>query len=143
MKKKTKIIVIILSSTIILVGILLLLIFNTNLFLDSSDLVCTINTSDGELEEEEIVTFCFDYKGIVKEYEESYIIKFDNEQTAQEYFNETLKNNPTMKEKLNINGTQVVFNVVFKVNDSTNKFYNKTKKEMKNIYKNEYFYKCE
>lgn len=141
--KKKKIFFIVSSIIILLIVILLFLIFKTNLFLDTSDLVCTINTSDGVVEEEEIVTFCFDYKGIVKEYEERYIIKFDNEQTAQEYFNETLKNNPTMKEKLNINGTQVVFSVVFKENDTTNKFYNKTKKEMKNIYKNEYFYKCE
>lgn len=67
MNKKTKIILIVISSIILLIGVLLFLIFKTNLFLDTSDLVCKrLYENYGTFKSYENVTITFNKDATVK-----------------------------------------------------------------------------
>ena len=76
MRKKTKIILIVISSIVLLIGVLSFLIFKTNLFLDTSDLVCSFTYAGGE--DQKIYVIKFNNRAIITEYEEKEISFFEN-----------------------------------------------------------------
>ena len=141
MKKKTKIIVIILSSIIILVGILLLLIFNTNLFLDTSDLVCIRDDSNFtiDIKEESRYIFKFDNKGVIISYIEERFSTYSSESEAQEYY-DYLKNN--YNNEVKIDGKKVSTSKIYDIIRNEG-YYGKSKKELKEYYETEFNYSCE
>lgn len=141
MKKKTKIIVMILSSIIILAGILLLLIFNTNLFLDTSDLVCIRDDSNFtiDIKEESRYVFKFDNKGVIISYIEERFSTYSSEIEAQEYY-DYLKNN--YNNEVKIDGKKVSTSKKYDVIENEG-YYGKSKKELKEYYETKFNYSCE
>lgn len=147
MRKKTKIILIVISSIVLLIGVLSFLIFKTNLFLDTSDLVCSFTYAGGE--DQKIYVIKFNNRAIITEYEEKDISFFENEEEAKKNYNDLLEyynSNNIVKEYYD-NNIKLIDNMVessfyFKVKENDNK-YGKTKKEIKNMFEVEYLYKCE
>lgn len=87
MRKKTKIILIVISSIILLIGVLLFLIFKTNLFLDTSDLVCSRVYVETE-SEKQIDKIVFNFKSdatVKKGLKQIEFIYKNHEDTNREY----------------------------------------------------------
>jgi len=145
MKKKNKglkIFLGILTTLILLIVVFIVLIIKEiipNPFLDTKDLVCEgrIKTEDYEKK----IVYKFDKKTIVEKYVEIIAIKLDSTEETKEKYNE-LSKTPDIDIKLDLENNSIVASKEYNI-ELNNGYYGKTKKEIVDIYVNQYNYICE
>ena len=138
MRKKTKIILIVISSIVLLIGVLLFLIFKTNLFLDTSDLVCSRVYFENEtMKQEDYIELYFNDWAIVKGgKKESHITYYDETLLQQSY--EALKDGFEQDDAIELKDNTIIVNTEIELALNQEGM---NRKKIKETYK-EYGYEC-
>lgn len=104
---------------------------------DNEDLTCVRENNFGTFIDVEKIVFKFDEVGKIANYIEIREFVYPSIEEAKDYYDKFKEYN-----KLELDGTSVISKSEIVVTKENN-YYNKTRKEMKNIYLNELFYdKC-
>ena len=112
-----------------------------NPFLDTSDLVCSRETKLPIYVEQEIIIVKFNKDATIKEYDEIYKIIYDDEEELNNYKDYLTSIN--VDYRYNESEKSIETKELIKITKENN-YYNKTKKEIKNIFLDEIHYeKCE
>lgn len=138
MKKSVKIVLLFLLLIFVGVGVFFALRLYNNKF---SDLVCfrDVSNSTIDMKEEAKFIFEFDDKGIIKSYKEERSFTFPTSEEAQEYYAYLLEYSE-FESKLDNN--KVFSSTEYQIVENEG-YYNKTKKQIKKHYEEEFKYLCE
>ena len=138
---KSKIVIGTIISVVLLIVAYIILVLTglfPNPFLDTKDLICRFDNFYPVGDVDVIMTFRFDKKAKIKSYTESYVYVIEDEEHLKQIEEELISEN----EKFTIDGNELITYTDFYIKKDIG-YYGKTKKEIKKIYSEEFFYTCE